>query len=149
MGYINDIVPHLILFYKTVAKREWLNELFKEIESLASIYEKGDQKKIYGSAKENSGWVKEFNELWSGKEPKTKQEKIKAASLFFVLNKTGFNGMFRLNKEGKFNIPKGDTNKINFNEACEKKFEDVSSLLAKTSISCGSYESILPSKRNR
>ena len=24
--------------------------------------------------------------------------------------------MFRLNKEGKFNIPKGDTDKINFNE---------------------------------
>ncbi len=146
-GYINDIIPHLILFYKTVAKKDWLELLINEISSFAEEFNHGDKKKLYGSAKENSGWVSEFNNLWLDGSPNNKENKIKAAALFFVLNKTGFNGMFRLNKEGKFNIPKGDTDKINFSEAMKKNFEDVSSLLAKTSISCGSYESILPPQK--
>lgn len=143
-AYINDIIPHLVSFYETVAKEDWLKVLFSEIESLANIFEQGDKKDIYGSAKDNSGWVKEFNKLWSGKYPKTKQEKIKSAALFFVLNKTGFNGMFRLNKDGKFNIPKGDTDKINFDYKVKKNFIEVSSILKNTSIHCGSYEKILP-----
>ena len=85
-GFINDTIPHLISFYETVAKETWLNSLFQEIESLVKKFEEGDRKKVYGSAKENSGWVKEFNELWMDKYPKTKQEKIKSAALFFVLN---------------------------------------------------------------
>tara|TARA_A100001035_G_C27754050_1_gene488016 strand:- start:309 stop:1316 length:1008 start_codon:yes stop_codon:yes gene_type:complete len=143
-SHINDIIPHLISFYETVARKDWLIELFNEIESLSNNFEKGDQKQVYGSAKENTGWVKEFNELWTGKHPRNKEEIIKSASLFFVLNKTGFNGMFRLNKDGKFNIPKGDTKKINFNDSMKKNFEDVSSVLSKTLINCGSYEAILP-----
>ena len=143
-AYINDIIPHLISFYKTVSNETWLKELFKAIQLIANIYEEGDQKQLYGSVKKNSGWVKEFNELWIGKQPKTKQEKIKSAALFFVLNKTGFNGMFRLNKEGKFNIPKGDTDKINFDDKVKKNFIEVSSILENTSIHCGTYEKILP-----
>ena len=143
-AYINDIIPHLVSFYETVAKKEWLEDLFSEIESLTIIFEQGDKKQVYGSAKENSGWVRELNELWIGKHPKTKQEKIKSAALFFVLNKTGFNGMFRLNKEGKFNIPKGDTDKINFDDKVKKNFIEVSSILENTSIHCGTYEKILP-----
>ena len=143
-AYINDIIPHLILFYETVANKKWLESLFTEIESLSNAFEKGDKKQVYGSAKENSGWVNEFNELWLNKQPRTKEEKIKSAALFFVLNKTGFNGMFRLNKDGKFNIPKGDTNKINFNDKVKNNFVEVSTILSNTEISCGSYEKLLP-----
>ena len=74
-AHINDIVPHLVSFYETIANELWLNDLFKEIESLAIKFEKGDKKKVYGSAKNNNGWVKEFNDLWIDKHPKTKQEK--------------------------------------------------------------------------
>ena len=143
-AYINDIIPHLVSFYETVANKEWLNDLFDEIEFLANEFEEGDQKQVYGSTKKNSGWVKEFNELWIGGSPKSKEVKIKSAALFFVLNKTGFNGMFRLNKDGKFNIPKGDTSKINFNDKVKENFKDISSVLSSASISIGSFEKILP-----
>lgn len=146
-AYINDIIPHLVSFYETIAHDKWLNELFEQIEELAEEFNEGDEREIYGSIKENSGWIKDFNNLWFDKHPSTKEEKIKSAALFFVLNKTGFNGMFRLNKDGKFNIPKGDTEKINFNDKVKNNFIEVSSILEKTFIHCGSYEKILPPEK--
>lgn len=165
-AYINDIIPHLISFYKTVANSEWLNELFERIEELEDEFNKGNKSEIYGSAKENTGWVGKFNKLWmitdsesSEKTIKdkleTKEENIESAALLYVLNKTGFNGMFRLSQKGKFNIPKGDTDKIRFKDEPDKNkkenhvsiknyFKNASSILIKTSIHCGSFEKILP-----
>lgn len=175
-AHINDIIPHLISFYETVKDDKLLHDLFNRIEELANEFNEGDQREVYGSAKDNTGWVGKFNKLWmitdtesvGNKEEqkktiksrlKTKENKIESAALFYVLNKTGFNGMFRLSQKGKFNIPKGDTNKIRLKDDNSKKnkskppisvkqyFENVSSILESTSITCGSYESILPPKK--
>tara|TARA_A100001011_G_scaffold393036_1_gene481923 strand:+ start:398 stop:1471 length:1074 start_codon:yes stop_codon:yes gene_type:complete len=165
-SYINDIIPHLISFYKTVANHEWLNELFERIEELADEFNEGNKSAIYGSAKENSGWIGKFNNLWMITDSEntdnkikdkldTKEENIESAALFYVLNKTGFNGMFRLSQKGKFNIPKGDTDKIIFKVepdfkkkgnhiSTKENFEKASSIFANASIQCGSYEKILP-----
>lgn len=140
-AYINDIIPHLISFYQTVSKQQWLDEIFNEIKILTNEFENGNQKKVYGSIKQSNGWVKDFNELWKGSGPRTKKEKIKSASLFYVLNKTGFNGMFRLNSKGEFNIPIGDNTKIDISV---EQFKVASSILSKTNIFNGSYEKILP-----
>ena len=140
-AYINDIIPHLISFYKTVAEEQWLDEIFKEIKLLANQFEKGNQKKVYGSTKQSNGWVKDFNELWKASGPRTKKEKIKSAALFYVLNKTGFNGMFRLNNKGEFNIPIGDKTKVDIDV---EHFKAMSLILSKTNIFNASYEKILP-----
>lgn len=165
-AYINDIIPHLISFYKTVAKSEWHDELFAKIEKFADEFNQGDKSKIYGSAKENNGWIGQFNNLWMVTDSKssgitikdkleTKEENIESAALLYVLNKTGFNGMFRLSQKGKFNIPRGDTDKIKFRDepSVNKKenhisikdyFKNASSVFTTTSINCGSFEKILP-----
>lgn len=145
-AHINDTIPQLVSFYETISKKDWINEFFSEVELLSDSFEKGNQKELYGSAKKDSGWVKDFNDLWKGNQPENKTDKIKSAALFLILNKTGFNGMFRLNKEGKFNIPKGDTKKVNFNDSIKENFKNVSLILSNTSIHCGSYEQILPPK---
>ena len=174
-AHINDIIPHLISFYETVKDDKLLQVLFKKIEELANEFNEGDQRTVYGSAKDNTGWVGKFNKLWMitdtesvdnkekqkktiKKQLETEEDRIESAALFYVLNKTGFNGMFRLSQIGKFNIPKGDTNKIRLKADNSKKnkskprisvkqyFENVSSILENTSITCGSYERILPPK---
>ena len=144
-GYINDTIPHLISFYKTVANEELQKEFLLEVKKLTNDFNNANsetkRRKLYGEVSKNSGWVNEFNTLWNNKTPQTNKDKIKSAALFLVLNKSGFNGMFRLNGKGEFNIPMGDKTKIEFNE---ELFKITSPILKKTNIFNNSYEQILP-----
>ena len=46
-AYINDIIPHLVSFYKTVSNKNWLSSLLNEIDSLVNLFENGNQKNIW------------------------------------------------------------------------------------------------------
>jgi DNA adenine methylase len=89
---LNDINPHLINFYK------WLKHGLD-----ISIEMKNSEKQYYE-------YREEFNDLII----KNKEETKKAAELFYYLNKTGFNGLCRFNKQGKFNVPFGRHSTINY-----------------------------------
>lgn len=92
---INDINPDLTLCYKVV--RDNPEELIK---SLADI-----QAKYY--ALEGEDAKKEFflacRDRFNTKTP----DAIENTTLFFFLNRTCFNGLYRVNKAGKFNVPFG------------------------------------------
>ena len=51
-----------------------------------------------------------FNELLSSGKHQTKE----AASLFYYLNRTGYNGLCRFNQQGLFNVPFGRHTNINY-----------------------------------
>jgi DNA adenine methylase len=53
---------------------------------------------------------KRFNELLS----RGKAETAEAASLFYYLNRTGYNGLCRFNRTGGFNVPFGQYKNINY-----------------------------------
>lgn len=89
---LNDINPHLINFYR------WLQRgLVISIEML------NDESHYYAYR----GW---FNDLLRT----GKGETALAASLFYYLNRTGYNGLCRFNRSGEFNVPFGRYNKINY-----------------------------------
>ncbi len=81
----NDINYELITTYELLKDRKE-NEILKKIDSFA----KNHSKEGYIKVRE-----KEVDKL----------SEIDVAARFIYLNKGGFNGLYRLNKEGKFNVP--------------------------------------------
>ncbi|MFV0321603.1 MAG: DNA adenine methylase [Alphaproteobacteria bacterium] len=66
---------------------------------------------------------------------------INSAAHFIFLNRTCFNGLYRVNKSGKFNVPMGRYKKPTI---CDKKnLLNVSRLLQKVEILSGDYERTL------
>lgn len=95
--YINDNNKELINVYATI--KDNCVALLDELQVLQDSYEKLDldeQQAFYYTQRDK------FNELLLNEETSL----IKAA-LFIFLNKTCFNGLYRVNKSGKFNVPAG------------------------------------------
>jgi len=87
---LNDTNPSLINFYR------WLkNGLVIELDMVNS------EREFYASRER-------FNELLLTDRGETKE----AASLFYYLNRTGYNGLCRFNSRGGFNVPFGRYSKI-------------------------------------
>ena len=64
-------------------------------------------------------------------------ERLEVAARFIYLNKTCFNGLYRVNKSGKFNVPKG---KYDNPTICnEERLRAASKALAKATISLGDF----------
>ncbi len=103
---INDINPHLINLYTQIKKNKF--KIPQEITLTKSFYYKTRE---------------EFNELILNRKIKT----LKAAQLFWILNRIGYNGLCRFNQQGFFNTPFGHYKKIStdFNiNLYSKIFED-------------------------
>ena len=64
-----------------------------------------------------------------------------AAARTIYLNRTCFNGLYRVNKSGDFNVPFGGYKKPNFCD--EENLRKASKLLSQTEISCCDFEKLL------
>jgi DNA adenine methylase len=87
---LNDANPHLINFYR------WLQRGLQ-----TSIPMENDETRFYQNRDR-------FNDLLSSGE----SESAEAAALFYYLNRTGFNGLCRVNRHGAFNVPFGRYTRI-------------------------------------
>jgi len=88
---INDTNPELINCYEVI--RDYPNELL----SLCVHHEKNNSKEYYYKLRSQDRYDK-FQEL----------SPIERAARIIYLNKTCFNGLFRVNSQGQFNVPYGD-----------------------------------------
>ncbi len=89
VAYVNDINPELINLYKII--RDDLDWLLKQLSKLASKNNPEDFYKIRWLDRD----LKKFNKL---------SDTEKAARIIY-LNKTCFNGLFRVNSQWQFNTP--------------------------------------------
>jgi len=93
---ISDINPDLINTYKAIKKD--VNELIKKASKIKSEYYKSDSPSDFYYKKRD-----EFNELKKDRG----NHLVHQAALFLFLNKTCYNGLYRVNKKDEFNVPFG------------------------------------------
>lgn len=102
-AYLFDINKELLIGYKVIQNNP--AELIKKLDKISEIYfskNKTDQTKLFYEIREtyNKQRTKfdyeKYNKNW-----------IERSSYLIFLNKTCFNGLFRLNKIGGFNVPYG------------------------------------------
>jgi DNA adenine methylase len=84
---LSDINFHLICTYKVV--QEDVDSLMKQLD----LHQKAHTKDYF---------------LQARKQLSAEKNQTKIAGLFIYLNKTCFNGLYRVNKSGEFNVPMGD-----------------------------------------
>lgn len=127
--YISDINAELINTYKVI--RDDSEQLIELLEKYQGEYVPLDKekRKIYYYDKRDK-----FNELIVGG---NEDGNIKKAALMIFLNKMCFNGLYRVNKKGLFNVPVGAYKNPLICD--EKNLISVSEKLQNVEIICGDY----------
>lgn len=128
-AYINDINKELINCYRCLKTN--VVEVINHLKFLEKDYlQSGDRTKYFYKVRNR------YNEIHLNGH----LDYEKCADFIF-LNKTCFNGLYRVNKEGKFNVPHG---KYKNPLICdENNLMLCSKLLQKVEITFGSYEQVL------
>ncbi len=127
--YISDVNAELINAYTIIKNR--VEDLTEQLDSLQKQYipmSAESRKTLYNIKRER------FNDL---KVNGNDKENIEKAALMIFLNKTCFNGLYRVNKKGLFNVPAGSYKNPLICD--EENLKAVSKKLQKADIVCGDY----------
>jgi DNA adenine methylase len=133
--YLSDVMQTLMNMYTVV--RDAPFDLIDEIDTSGKY--QNDRESFLGKRRR-------FNEL-KGSNPSNSSDtsdssnpSVELAALFIYLNKTGFNGMYRENKMGEFNIPFGSQK--NPSICCHENIDSLHRFLSEDSVTmrCADYE---------
>lgn len=125
---INDINSALVNTYRQVQNN--IEPLISRLEVMQTEFWTADSEKrktIYSQKREL------FNDLVNDNE-----DSLEKAALFIFLNKTCFNGLYRVNRKGQFNVPIGSYKKPPICDAENLRY--ISKLLQNVKIKCGDYK---------
>jgi DNA adenine methylase len=127
---INDINEDLINTYKTIAVQpQKLISILKQLQSeFHALESKPERKKEYYYQK---------RALYN----KRTNDAVGQSALFIFLNRTCFNGLYRVNRSNEFNVPMGSYKKPTICDS--ENIIAVSEVLQKVEIFCGDYEETL------
>lgn len=127
---INDLNTDLINTYKTIASNP--NELISILEVL-----QGEYHALEGDEDNKKNYYYSKRELYNSREEKQTAQ----AALFIFLNRTCFNGLYRVNRKNEYNVPMGGYKRPTI---CDKEnILAVSKVLQKVEILCGDFEQTL------
>ena len=122
---INDINVELICTYRVIKNN---------VGSLITILETIHNQYISLSTEKRKEYFLEKRKLFNSKSCSD----VEMAALFIFLNRTCFNGLYRVNSKGEFNVPHG---KYANPKICDKEnLLAVSNLLQRVEILCGDFE---------
>ena len=125
--YISDINAELINSYIVVRDNiDLLVEKLTEMQAIFLPMNENGRKYFYYNARDK------FNSLLLSQETA-----VEKAALFIFLNKTCFNGLYRVNKKGQFNVPMGAYKNPTICD--ENNLRNISNTLRNVEIICGDY----------
>lgn len=125
--YISDINPELVNAYRVVQRNA--GDLIQKLHELQTRFLPMDEKSrkfCYYSIRDK------FNST-----SLTKATATEKAAYFIFLNKTCFNGIYRVNRKGQFNVPMGAYAKPAICD--EENLRNINKALQRAEIVCGDY----------
>src|SRR5690348_1607203 len=129
-GYLSDTNAELITAYKAIKDNP------KEVIKLLQTYDI-EYKRYPTYSKEQQEYYYQLRSDWNNKKFNNDVER---AAMFIMLNRTGFNGLYRVNGRGEFNVPPG---KYNNPLICDSSnLKDVSNALARATILADDYRNV-------
>jgi len=114
---ISDLNPELINCYNAI------KDDFRKVEKLLRLHQKKHCDNYYYQVRESQP-----------------RERFIKAARFLYLNRTCWNGLYRVNLHGKFNVPRGTKNKVLLDT---DNFENIAKRLSKGMILCQDFEKTL------
>jgi DNA adenine methylase len=115
---LNDLNPHLVNFWRQVQR------------GLQVTLPMANEKALYYAHRDR------FNTLIATGQA----ESAEAAQLFYYLNRTGFNGLCRFNKKGRFNVPFGRYKRIAYWQTAD--FARLAPYLARWTFTAGNFDAL-------
>lgn len=137
---INDINPNLINLYRVIRDNPIeLSTVLDHIQNRYLIMNSEQRQEYYYDKREEYNRL--INDKVSEQDDRVHDDKsIERASLIIFLNKTCFNGLYRVNGSGKFNVSFSDYKKPKIFDA--HNIRAVSNILQNTIILYGDYRHI-------
>lgn len=127
---INDLNEDLITTYETI-KNDVSNLIVRLEEIEKDYYKVLDNKEL------SSNFYYSIREKFN----RRNSNDVNQSAYFIFLNRTCFNGLYRVNKSNKFNVPKGDYKNPRICDSQNLRL--VSNALQKVQINCGDYFELL------
>lgn len=119
---LSDLNKSLILTYKAI-KEDW-----KKVKTNLDIHHQKHSKTYYYETRKL-----------------TKLDKFENAAQFIYLNRTCFNGIYRVNSQGEFNVPIGTNNNVTLEK---DNFEEISNSLSNVELLDSDFETVINRAKN-
>lgn len=144
--FINDLNKDLILCYETI--KNYPHDLLKSLLFTQTFYNdifntREEKIKMYYATRNTFNFNNDEPFMLSplAQEIALKHYNASRATQFIFLNKTCFNGLYRVNKKGEFNVPWNKKDKINLYD--KENIFGLSELFKNINISCDDYSKTL------
>lgn len=142
-GTINDTNDRVVNFYEDV--RDHPEEIIEHLNSFENPEAPPNPEREFSETGRNGSAIQNYyyqqRELFNRRPNEESFDPVEEAALLLYLNRTCFNGLYRENSDGEFNVPKGSYVDPDWVQA--SRIRDAASILAGTEIFNGDFEYIL------